>query len=689
MKIEPMKRVRLVVATLFATSLCMPIFGHAQHGDSLWWNQTSSYVVPIDEVAVEARRPMSKIGRQESLLDSLALHENTALSIADVLTYNSSIFVKHYGRATLSTVSFRGTSPSHTQVTWNGLKVQSPMLGQTDFSMIPSSLVDRATLLHGPSSVASSGGGLGGAVNLESAPADMEGLHLKFIQGVGSFTTFDEFLRLDYGTERLLTSTRFIYSTSRNDFKYTNYNKKEHIYDENHQIVSSYYPEERNKNGAFRDLHLMQELRYNLRADERLSLKAWYLNSKRGVPMLSVDYRDDKEFTNEQLEQTLRTILGWERLREDYRLKADAGYVYSSQHYDYARDTGGGHITHLNSTQSTIHTLHASLSGEFYPSRKWVIGGELLFDNHWVRSRDLLNGTGYDKHRPELSLYLSAKWAPIERLGVALSLREELIGGELSNPIPLFSMDYLLSKRGNVMLKGSVTRNYRFPTLNDLYFEPGGNPDLKPEQGFSYDLGASFSVSRASKYRVNGSVTWFDSKIDNWIVWLPTFNGFWTPENIKRVDAYGVELKADADIWLGKRWQLSAAGSFSWTPSINRGDEKSWSDESIGKQLVYIPLYSSSANFRVAYTSWRLGYKWCYYGERFTTSSNDKESSFGSIDPYSVSELSLEKLFSPKWAHLSLKLDVKNLFDAEYESVLSRPMPGIHFEFFIEIRPKW
>lgn len=103
---------------------------------SEWWNGNPSYAVPIREVNVTARRPMKEIGIQKTQLDTTILHENIALSMADILTFNTSIFVKQYGRATLSTVAFRGTSPSHTQVTWNGMRINSPMLGMTDFSMI-------------------------------------------------------------------------------------------------------------------------------------------------------------------------------------------------------------------------------------------------------------------------------------------------------------------------------------------------------------------------------------------------------------------------------------------------------------------------------------------------------------------------------------------------------------------------
>ena len=124
----------------------------------------------IEEVTVRTRRPMKEIGVQKTTIDTLALKDNIALSMADVLTFNSSIFVKSFGRATLSTVAFRGTSPSHTQVTWNGMRINNPMLGMTDFSTIPSYLIDGASLLHGTSSINETGGGLGGLVKLGTTP---------------------------------------------------------------------------------------------------------------------------------------------------------------------------------------------------------------------------------------------------------------------------------------------------------------------------------------------------------------------------------------------------------------------------------------------------------------------------------------------------------------------------------------
>ena len=168
-------------------------------------------VFKLREVVVTAKRPMKDIGVTKTRFDSLALKENISLSMADILTFNSSIFVKSYGRATLSTVAFRGTSASHTQVTWNGMKISNPMLGMTDFSTIPSYFVDNASLLHGTSSVNETGGGLGGLVKLNTTPEVGDGFNAQYVQGIGSFSTFDEFARITYGSERWHVSTRVMY----------------------------------------------------------------------------------------------------------------------------------------------------------------------------------------------------------------------------------------------------------------------------------------------------------------------------------------------------------------------------------------------------------------------------------------------------------------------------------------------
>ena len=660
--------------------------------------QTSGRTRNLREVVVWGKRPMKDIGVQKTTFDSLALKENIALSMADILTFNSSVFVKSYGRATLSTVAFRGTSPSHTQVTWNGMRINNPMLGMTDFSTIPSYFIDQASLLHGTSSVNETGGGLGGLVKLGTIPDVAPGTNFQYVQGIGSFKTFDEFARFTYGNDNWHVSTRVVYSSSPNDYKYVNHDKKINIYDDNHNIIGQYNPTERNKSGSYKDFHALQEVYYNTNKGDRFGLNAWYINSNRELPMLTTDYGSETDFENRQREQTFRSVLSWDHNRSNWKAGVKGGYIHTWMAYDYKREVAPGNWASMTRSRSKVNTFYGQAEGEYNPTKKWYFTANISAHQHFVRSEDkniiLQDGdkaiVGYDKGRIELSGSASAKWQPFNPIGLSLVLREEMFGQTWAPVIPAFFIDGLLSRKGNVMLKASVSKNHKFPTLNDLYFLPGGNPDLKSESGWTYDAGASFDIGWSKPFPVSmgGSVTWFDSRIDDWIIWLPTTKGFFSPRNVKKVHAYGIEGKLNIAFEPFKGWVFDLNGSYSWTPSINEGEKMSPADQSVGKQLPYVPKHSASLTGRLTWRSWSFLYKWAYYSERFTMSSNDYTIT-GHLPKYYMSNISLEKGLKFKPVDVQLKLAVNNLFNEDYLSVLSRPMPGINFEFFVGITPKF
>ena len=664
-------------------------------------------LIAVDRVEVVGRRPMKEIGVQTTRFDSVVLKEHIALSMADVLTYNSSIYVKSYGRATLSTVAFRGTSPSHTQVLWNGMRINSPMLGMTDFSMIPSHFVDEASLLHGTSSVSETGGGLGGAVKLTTRPTEHDGFHLSYVQGIGSFETFDEYLHLGYGNERWQLSTRLSYASSPNDYPYLNRDKKENIYDEEHNIIAQYHPTERNRNGSYRDFHALQEIAYRLRGGDRLSLTAWYTASNRELPMTSTSYAEEQSMENRQREETLRALVGWERLSATGKWQAKAGYIHSWSAYDRRmrlhegsdKDSEGsieglpdGTMEH---TRNHTHSLFGQLTTEHIWSNDWLFSAELTAYNHWVKSlgKEVITdaGTerlGYKEQCTEATASATLRRRIAERMGVGLTLREECYDGEFSPLIPALFLDGELMRGGALVVKGSLSRNYRFPTLNDRYFQPGGNPDLRPEKGWTYDLGLTFRTNSQQRLSVSGSLAWFDSHIDDWILWYPKAMGYYSPANVKEVHSYGIE--GEATCTYRPRGDLLVEGhvAYTWSPSLNEGEPFSSADRSVGKQLPYVPEHSTSAMLRIAWRAWELGYKWCRYSERYTLSSNGATIT-GTLDAYALSNLSLSRKIGLGWCDLSIKGTINNLFDKEYQAVLSRPMPGRNFEFFIGITPRW
>lgn len=663
-------------------------------------SKSESGIRQLEEFTVTAQRPLKEIGIQKTEFDSLALKENIALSMADILAYNSSVFVKNYGRATLSTVAFRGTSPSHTQVTWNGIRINSPMLGMTDFSSIPAYFVDKASLLHGSSSVNETGGGLGGLVRLSTIPNAAPGFNLQYIQGIGSFSTFDEFLRFSFKNDNWTTSTRVAYSSSPNDYSYVNHDKKENIYDDEHNIIGQYYPKEKNRSGAFKDFHFLQEVYYENKKGDKAALNIWYINSNRELPMLTTDYGDERDFENRQRENTLRSVLSYSHSKASWNLSLKVGYIFTWLAYDYRREIKENYWADMTRSRSHVNTIFGSAEGNYYIGNKWVFTIALNAHQQFVRSEDkniiIQQGDkaiiGYDKARMELSGSLSAKWQPLYNLGLGVTLRDDLYGTKFTPVIPALFADWQIFNDmdqlfpSDLTIKASLSKNYRFPTLNDLYFLPGGNPDLKSEDGLTYDAGFSFNIDFSKNIFVNFSANWFDSRIDNWIIWLPTTKGFFSPKNIKRVHAYGIESTIESGINFGKDWLLDLNASFSWTPSINRGEKISPADQSVGKQLPYVPKFSSSVTGKLSWHTWSLLYKWNWYSERFTMSSNDYTIT-GHLPQYFMNNMAIEKNFFFSFLNLQLKLAVNNLFNEDYLSVLSRPMPGINFEFFIGITP--
>ena len=650
----------------------------------------------LGEVTVTAKRPMKEIGVQKTTFDSLSLKENIALSMADILTFNSSVFVKSYGRATLSTVAFRGTSPSHTQVTWNGMRINNPMLGMTDFSTIPSYFIDKASLLHGTSSVNETGGGLGGLVKLGTIPEETDGFRMQYVQGVGSFKTFDEFVRISYGSERLQLSTRAVYSSSPNDYKYVNHDKKENVYDDEKNIIATYHPVERNRSGAFKDFHFLQEVYYNTLKGDRIGVSGWYIKSNRELPMLTTDYGSERKFENRQRESTFRGVMSWDHNRSVWKAGLKAGYIHTWMAYDYRREVSENNWSSMTRSRSMVNTYFTQTEGEYSPGRRWLITANISAHQHYVKSEDkniiLQDGgkavVGYDKGRVEISSSASVKWQPNDRLGVSVVMREDMYGSQWAPIIPAFFVDGIVSRKWDVMLKASISRNYRFPSLNDLYFLPGGNRDLKNEHGFTYDTGMSFSTGKIGIFSLSGSVGWFDSYIADWIIWLPTTKGFFSPRNVKKVHAYGIEQNYSLAVQVTKDWLVNIDGSYSWTPSVNIGEKMSPADQSVGRQLPYVPRHSASFTGRLTWRTWSFLYKWVYYSSRYTMSSNDYTIT-GHLPEYYMSNVSVEKICRFRPADLSLKLAVNNLFNEDYLSVLSRPMPGINFEFFIGITPKF
>ena len=130
--------------------------------------QTSDSVTVLTQINISALR-LNKVNETSIIQDlDTSFTKFSTPSLADQLTREGGLFIKSYGPGSLSTLSLRGSNASQTAVLWNGINICSPMLGLFDLTLIPTFLIDQATIQYGGSGASLGSGAIGGALHLDS-----------------------------------------------------------------------------------------------------------------------------------------------------------------------------------------------------------------------------------------------------------------------------------------------------------------------------------------------------------------------------------------------------------------------------------------------------------------------------------------------------------------------------------------
>ncbi|PTT18512.1 TonB-dependent receptor, partial [Flavobacterium sp. HMWF030] len=215
-------------------------------------------------------------------------------------------------------------------------------------------------------------------------------------------------------------------------------------------------------------------------------------------------------------------------------------------------------------------------------------------------------------------------------------------------------------------LKFNVSRNYRIPTFNDLYWTGSGNPDLKPESSYQAEIGNDFKYK---DFRL--TVTAYGMKIKDMIRWLPNNSGNWSPENTDKVTIYGAEALLGWRKSFNKH-TFDFSGTYAYTVST---------DDKTNKQLFYVPYHKLTGSLSYYYKKLSAYYQVMFTGEIFTTSDNNPKDI---LDAYNVSNIGVDYNFSKK---NMFKIGVKaaNLWNEKYEALPSRYMPGRNLTIYLNL----
>jgi outer membrane cobalamin receptor len=630
--------------------------------------QDSLFLIPEVEVSGQRIFQKEKAGMKETKVDSVILMQKINANLSTLLAENTPIYIKDYGRGALATTSFRGTAPSHTQVSWNGININSPMLGMVDFSLIPVYIIDDLSLKHGAASTSEQSGGLGGHINLENKVNWLDTLSGRYIQSVGSFATFEEFGQLNIGNKTLQSKTRAYHSYSKNNFPFTNRSILPH-------------EDQRNENADFGKYGLMQELYYRPMSHMIISAKTWGQKAFRAIPVVNSDQSGDetKEKINEQNDDTFKAIIDLEYYMDKLSLKAFTGFDYQKLNYLYGFTTSAIETIFINSN-SEMSSWYNMVATDYKLSTNISFKANAKFNRFDISSSDKILQTGYDVIRHEGSLFLGAYYELNRIVQFNGNVRKDYVENRSTPLIYTIGTSIKPFKKQNLIIKANAVRNFRNPALNDLYWQPSGNPNLKPEKGYTYESGLVYGYG-TKIWSINTEITGYYSEINNWITWFPSTSGPWSPLNLKKVESKGIEISFQGSLKVNKT-QFYANGNYAYTSTVNKGEALTEQDISIGKQLPLIPKHSGNLFLKAENRGFYIGFQHNSYSRRYAVYTNDDSES---IIPYYLNHASVGKHSRLKRFHFDASLKVNNLFDENYKSVLKQYMPRRNFMVMLKV----
>lgn len=618
----------------------------------------------IDDVEIYSRRKVTEATRQRVTIDSTTLQAFQSSTLGDLLLQSSPVNIKSYGRGDTQSATFRGTAPSHTAVYWNGVRINSPMVGAVDLGLIPLFFADRVSVDAGVSSMAVTSGALGGVVSIESAPDWSKTFGIEAVERFGSFTTSDSYLRVIAGNGTFQSSTKLFYTYSKNDFTFINRD----IID---PTQPDFRPTQRNENGDYRRSGFMQEFFVRLDSVQSLTAIVWGLNGDSNLPQLTTYEGDKSNNLTDRHDASLRAAITYKRYGRLCDLTTNLTGDMQSMGFNQQNLTGAGY---QNTIESRGVSRSVSAMGEvslkFFEHHSIGLRADARVD--YVDSRERVKGLGFERSRGEASLMaaLYSSWG--RWFNTSVSLRALAVGNSIY-ATPFIGTEFRLSSP--LSIKARVGYNVHNPTISDLYYVPGGNPDLTAERALTAEVGMAYSKGGT---RVDVNV--FSSWINDWIIWLPSNQQYWTPRNVKSVLSRGVELTA-SNLWQWGFWRLYANLNLTLNHTVNNGSPIAPGDESVGKQLVYVPLLSAGVYVKGSWQRLWLSYRIYGESERYTTTSNNPGVQ-GSIDPYTLSDVAA----GYGWRMFSLELKCSNVFNSRYYTVLRRPLPGRSYEVMLRFK---
>lgn len=583
----------------------------------------SQAVVKADTVVVSATRiPQSirDMGVSASVVPQERIEELHAQNAGEILGEVTDARVNSYGSmGAESEITLRGSTKQQVLVMVDGRPVNVGSVGTADLSMYPADQIERIEVIRGPASVLYGAGAMAGVVNIISKDPP-EKLTTDVDASYGTKNT--RILRLDNGAR---------------------------IGDLGYLIMASQNGSDGwRENSACEGYNIGGKLAYDLSSEARLSLNSGFSRQNKGVPGSTKWPSPNAKQYDEQ---------SWFDLTHKQEFDTNSyftGKAFLNQNWQNYKDPDNFTDQISRNQKAGLDLQQTAPVGE----RQLLLGGIYLENDHIdIRgtndlsliggNRDLFTGAGF--LQDEISLLESLLLTPGLRCDV-----QSKWGAELS---PKVSGLYRIFE--GTGLKASIGRGFRAPTADELYWRDDysvGNPDLKPEESFSYDAGIQQEFGPKTALEVSA----FQSHMKNLIAWYDNDGkGIYTAQNINDAILQGLETE------LQLQFTEEISGAVNYTLLDARDTSGKYDDET----LPYRP--KNKVGGRLGYQSkWglKLSVNADYTDSVYSDRANTKElGGFMTLGAYAA-----QKVY--KGVEIFARGD--NILNKEYQMVDGYPMPG-------------
>lgn len=587
-----------------------------------------------------------ELGLQATHPDSLLKCVLPEADLAVLLSKGPQGIVRHSGRGGIATIASSGLGSLQSAVLWNGIKLAQPSLGMADISRIAAFQFDDISLVTGGSSSIDGSATVGGSLRLENRASFASKPSCEALLSTSNLLNQKAGLRYSLSSRKLAFKGSFFGQWDQNRFQYLDYN---------HSWVW-------NRHARVLMASAIQQWAYKLAPDQMLDVGLWYQVAGRQLPVSKTAVASSESLRDASWRMSAR----WRWEKGIYQLDVNSALITDRECYS----NEVAQILSHNDTRCFLMDIGAS--SRFLP---WILLGAKIEASH---TEAYLTNYSEQRVRNQAALLLLLSMGKASQLvSGGLGLRAEAYQVAPFPVLPRLSFSFRPWRR--VVFNAAASLNYRIPTLNDLYWVPGGNPDLAPEKSFNIELGGQAMLLQIANHQLDVTVTAFRIHLHDYILWVPVTAGISSPTNVAEVMSRGVMLIGNYRFRTGKN-TINWTESITFNPSEYRQAENpSW----IHQQLMYSPRIKSngSLNWMKDKTYLMIGY--LYNGGVNTTADGQSV-----LDPYILADLHIGTSIKVRGHVLVLGLSISNVFNRAYETMPYFPEAGREFTLNLQYKFK-